>query len=99
MNGGVGAGRAATAAAGYLPPRASFFGVRSLSFVLADFGTLFLFLLFIFYSLSLVLFFGAITSASRIIRIHANVLKASKQLKKLPLFSVNQQALMQGFLA
>ena len=96
MKGGVGAG---ASAARYLPPRASFFGVRSLSFVLADFGTLFLFLLFIFYSLFLVLFFGAITSASRIIRIHANVSKASKQLKTLPLFSVNQQALMRGFLA
>jgi hypothetical protein len=55
MKGGVGAG---ASAARYLPPRASFFGVRSLSFVLADFGTLFLFLLFIFYSLFLVFFFG-----------------------------------------
>jgi len=48
--GGVGAGPGTGAtAAGYLPPRASFFGVRSLSLVLADFGTLLVFvLLFIF---------------------------------------------------
>jgi hypothetical protein len=48
-NGGVGA----TA-----PPRASFFGVMSLSLVLADFGTLFFFLLFISCSLLLCLFHG-----------------------------------------
>ena len=37
---------------GNLPPRASLLGVRSVSLVLADFPTLFLFLLFIFLFLS-----------------------------------------------
>jgi hypothetical protein len=67
---------------------------------LADFGTLLFcfFLVVIFYSLSfLVLFFGAITSSFQIIRIRANILKASKELNELPVFSVNQQAFMQGF--
>jgi len=49
--GGVGAGPPGAA----LPPGASRFGVRSLSLVLSDFGTLFLFLSLIFYSLFLVL--------------------------------------------
>jgi hypothetical protein len=81
-----------------LPPRASFFGARSLSLVLADFGTLlFFFLLLILDSLFLVLLFGAITSRFWIIRIHAKVSKASKELKKLPLFSVNQQVVMERF--
>jgi len=49
--GGVipGPGPGLPAKAGYLPARASFFGVKSLSLVLADFGTLLFFvLLFIF---------------------------------------------------
>jgi hypothetical protein len=71
----------------YPPPRVSFFGVRSLSLVLADFGTLLLFfLLFIFYFPFLVLFFGAITSSFWIIRIRAKLSKSSKKAKKLPLF-------------
>jgi len=75
-------------------------GVRSLSLVLADFGTLlfcFFWVLIFLFSLFLVLFLGAITSSFWIIRIRANVSKVSKELKELPPFSVNQQALMQGF--
>jgi hypothetical protein len=54
--GGVGCGPPPTT--GNAPPRASFFGLMSLSLVLADFGTLVFcfFLVVIFYSLFLVLF-------------------------------------------
>ena len=86
---------------GRRPARASFLGVRSLSLVLADFGTLLFcfFLVVIFYSLSfLFCFFGAITVTFRIIRIRANLSKVSKELNELPAFSVNQQAFMQGFI-
>jgi hypothetical protein len=57
--GGVGAGPPPPAAMppGILPPRACFCGVRSLSLVLPDLGTLSFFLSLIFYSLFLC-FFG-----------------------------------------
>src|SRR5438477_1320925 len=55
--GGVGAGPPPRAMPpGILPPRACFCGVRSLSLVLADFGTL-LFSLFLFLILSSLVFF------------------------------------------
>jgi hypothetical protein len=60
----------------WIPPGASLFGVRSLSLVLSDFGTLLfcLFLLLIFYTLFLVLFIGeVITSLFWMIRIRAKV--------------------------
>ena len=44
----------------YAPPRESLFGVRSLSLVLADFGSLFLLLLFIIISHFLCFVFAAI---------------------------------------
>ena len=48
--GGVRPGSASLTPGAHLPPRVSFLGVRSLSLVLADFDTLFFFLVFIYCS-------------------------------------------------
>jgi hypothetical protein len=73
MKGGVGA---------TFPPRASFFGVRSLSLVLADFGTLLfcLFLVLIFYSLSFLFVLRYSHFSFGMIRIRARASKLSKGL-------------------
>jgi len=98
--GGVGAGpRLAGAPSGaILPPRASFLGVRSLSLVLADFGTLFLFLLFIL--IFSFLFCSSVQSLQLLdYQDSCQVSKMSGELRNCPLFSVKKQALMRGFLA
>jgi hypothetical protein len=95
--GGVGAGPGPGAATGcpYLPARASFFGVRSLSLVLADFGTLLFFvLLFIFILLSYLVDRLRSTQFG-MIRNHARASKLSKGLKMRCGYLINQQALMQ----
>jgi len=58
----------------YLPPRVSFWGVRSLSLVLADFRTL-LFFFLVFISCSLLLLFSTVltTAEGRNIRIRARL--------------------------
>ena len=97
--GGVGAGpRTGPPSGAILPPRASFLGVRSLSLVLADFGTLFLFLLFIL--ILSFLFCSSVQSLQLLdYQDSCQVSKMSGELRNCPLFSVKKQALMQGFLA
>jgi hypothetical protein len=81
--GGVGAGPRLGPPSGYgFPPRVSLFGVRSLSLVFADLGTLLFFvLLFILFSLSCFVFHcNQLTSG--IITIHARAPKLDKGLKR-----------------
>src|ERR1700746_1923235 len=77
---------------GNLPPRASFFAARSLSLVLADFGTLlFFFLLFI---LILSFLFCCLVQSLQASGLSGFMptFRNRARMKKLPLFSVNQQA-------
>jgi hypothetical protein len=79
-------------APGNLPPRASFFAARSLSLVLADFGTLlFFFLLFILILSFLFCCLVQSLQASGLSGFMPTFRKRART-KKLPLFSVNQQA-------
>ena len=85
--GGVGAGP---------PPRASLFGVRSLSLVLPDFGTLLFFVLLFMFILSFLFCCSVLRSTQfEMIRNRARASKLSKDLKMGVRYLVNQQVLMQ----
>jgi hypothetical protein len=91
---GAGPGRGATlpgttgAIRFTIPPGASFFGVRSSSLFLSDFGTLLFVSFFIFYSLFLVLFLRCFNQLSSwIIRIRAKVARKLKNCSYLGLIS------------